>query len=203
MHLPRPYSERRIRGRSPMNVPCRSSLRRDFQDVERDEVRPHTSRNPNDKTIRSGGDSDRSSGARRRTGDQSHDARSRYRRSHQLPQNGLRKQVEAKLGSGGFMLLMKIEQDLLMGELDREHRSVQFALANPLIAKDGSDAAPKVCWYTPRRIAVLENERDGSARVLFDSPESLMGSFGSAAARKIGNSLDQRLIKPAEEVIQI
>jgi hypothetical protein len=101
------------------------------------------------------------------------------------------------------MLLMKIEQDLLMGELDREHRSVQFALANPLIAKDGSDAAPKVCWYTPRRIAVLENERDGSARVLFDSPESLMGSFGSAAARKIGNSLDQRLIKPAEEVIQI
>ena len=69
-----------------------------------------------------------------------------------------------------------------MGELDREHRSVQFALGDPLIAKDGSDAAPKLCWYTPRRIAVIENERDGSARVL--SPESLMGSFGSAAARK-------------------
>jgi uncharacterized protein (DUF302 family) len=113
----------------------------------------------------------------------------------------LRRRIEGRLGPSGFMLLMKIEHDLLMGRLGREHRSVQFAIGNPLIAKDVSDAAPKVCLYTPLRIAVLEDEKDGSTWVLFDSPESLMGSFGSAAARKIGNSLDKRLVKLVEEVL--
>jgi len=113
----------------------------------------------------------------------------------------LRRQVEAKLGPSGFMLLMKIEHDLLMGELGRKHRSVQFAIGNPLIAKDVSDAAAKVCLYTPLRLAVLEDEKDGSTWVMFDSAEGLMGSFGSEAARKIGNSLDQRIIKLVEAAL--
>jgi uncharacterized protein (DUF302 family) len=110
----------------------------------------------------------------------------------------LRRRVEARLGSSGFMLLMKIEHDLLMGDLGRKHRSVQYAIGNPLIAKDVSDAAPKVCLYTPLRLAVLEDESDGSTWVLYDSPESLMGSFGSAAAQKIGSSLNQKLITLVE-----
>jgi len=113
----------------------------------------------------------------------------------------LRRQVEGKLGSSGFMLLMKIEHDLLMGDLGRKHRSVQFAIGNPLIAKDVSDAAPKVCLYTPLRIAVMEDETDGSTWVLFDSAESLMGSFGSAAARSIGNSLDKKIVKLVEQAV--
>jgi uncharacterized protein (DUF302 family) len=113
----------------------------------------------------------------------------------------LRRRIEGRLGSSGFMLLMKVEHDLLMGHLGRKHRSVQFAIGNPLIAKDVSDAAPKVCLYTPLRIAVLEDGKDGSTWVLFDSPESLMGSFGSAAARKIGSSLDKKLVKLVEEVL--
>jgi uncharacterized protein (DUF302 family) len=113
----------------------------------------------------------------------------------------LRRQIEGKLGSSGFMLLMKIEHDLLMGDLGRKHRSVQFAIGNPLIAKDVSDAAPKVCLYTPLRLAVMQDETDGSTWVLFDSAESLMGSFGSAAARKIGNSLDKKIVKLVEQAV--
>jgi hypothetical protein len=64
------------------------------------------------------------------------------------------------------MLLMKIEHDLIMGDLGRSHRSVQYPIGNPLIAKDVSDAAPKVCLYTPLRIAVLEDEKDGSTWIL-------------------------------------
>jgi uncharacterized protein (DUF302 family) len=113
----------------------------------------------------------------------------------------LRRCVEGRLGSSGFMLLMKIEHDLLMGDLGRRHRSVQYAIGNPLIAKDVSDAAPKVCLYTPLRIAVLQDEKDGSTWILYDNPESLMGSFGSAAARKIGSSLNQRLTKLVEAAL--
>jgi uncharacterized protein (DUF302 family) len=64
-----------------------------------------------------------------------------------------------------------------------------------------SDAAPKVCLYTPLRIAVLQDEKDGSTWILYDNPESLMGSFGSAAARKIGSSLNQRLTKLIEAAL--
>lgn len=113
----------------------------------------------------------------------------------------LRRRVESRLGSSGFMLLMKIEHDLLMGDLGRKHRSVQYAIGNPLIAKDVSDAAPKVCLYTPLRIAVLEDEKDGSTWVLYDNPKSLMGSFNSSAAKKIGSSLNQKIIKLVEEAV--
>jgi hypothetical protein len=151
--------------------------------VERDEVRPHTSRNRTTKRF------DQAMTAIEARApvvvqETNHICSVEIPSKPSTPAQWAAKQVEAKLGFSGFMLLMKIEQDLLMGELDREHRSVQFTLGNPLIVKDGSDAAPKLCRYTPRRIAVLENERDGSARILFDSPKSLMGSFGSAAARK-------------------
>jgi Domain of unknown function DUF302 len=73
--------------------------------------------------------------------------------------------------------------------LGREHRSVQYAIGNPLIAKDVSGAAPEVALYTPLRIAVLESEEDGSTSILFDSAESLMGSFGS---EKLHDKLAQR-----------
>jgi uncharacterized protein (DUF302 family) len=122
-------------------------------------------------------------------------------RSGRLDSAELRRRVESRLGPSGFMLLMKIEHDLLMGDLGRKHRSVQYAIGNPLIAKDVSDAAPEVCLYTPLRIAVLEDEKDGSTWVLYDNPESLMGSFGSPAARKIGSSLNQKIIKLVEEAL--
>jgi hypothetical protein len=51
------------------------------------------------------------------------------------------------------------------------------------------------------RIAVLEDEKDGSTWVLYDNPESLMGSFGSSAAKKIGSSLNQKIIKLVEEAL--
>jgi uncharacterized protein (DUF302 family) len=121
--------------------------------------------------------------------------------SHSIDADELTRRISERLGSSGFMILMKIEHDLVMGDLGRTHRSVQFAIGNPLIAKDVSDAAPKVALYTPLRIAVLENGDDGSTTILFDSAESLMGSFGSDAARKIGASLDQKLVKLVEEAL--
>jgi uncharacterized protein (DUF302 family) len=121
--------------------------------------------------------------------------------SHSIDAAELARRISERIGSSGFMILMKVEHDLVMSHLGRKHRSVQFAIGNPLIAMDVSDSAPKVALYTPLRIAVLENEDDGTTTVLFDSAESLMGSFGSDAAREIGSSLDKKLVKLVEEAL--
>jgi uncharacterized protein (DUF302 family) len=115
----------------------------------------------------------------------------------------LTSRIEDRLGSSGFLLLMKVEHDVLMSHLGRKHRSVQYAIGNPLRAKDVSDAAPGAALYTPLRIAVIENEEDGSTSILFDSAESLMGSFGSDVAREIGRSLDQKLVGAAEQAVHV
>lgn len=113
----------------------------------------------------------------------------------------LRRRIEARLGSSGMLLIMKVEHDVILSHFGRKNRSVQYAIGNPLISKDAFDATPKACLYAPLKIAVLENEKDGSTSVMFDSPESLMGSFGSDAARKIGDSLDQKMVELVEQVL--
>ena len=46
----------------------------------------------------------------------------------------LREQIENHLGASGFALFMKVEHDVIMSRLGRTHRSVQYAIGNPLIA---------------------------------------------------------------------
>lgn len=113
----------------------------------------------------------------------------------------LRRRIEARVGSSGMLVIMKVEHDVVLSHFGRTNRSVQYSIGNPLIAKDAFEAAPKACLYAPLRIAVLENEKDGSTSVMFDSPKSLLGSFGSDAARKIGDSLDQRMVELVEQVL--
>jgi uncharacterized protein (DUF302 family) len=112
----------------------------------------------------------------------------------------LRKELERHLGPNGLALFMKVEHDAIMSRLGRSHRSVQYAIGNPLIAKDVSDAAPKVCLYTPLRLAVVEDEDNRVTRIIFDSPESLMGSFGSDVARTIGRMLDHKITRLIEKI---
>lgn len=112
----------------------------------------------------------------------------------------LRKKIENLLGPSGFVIFMKIEHEDIMSRFGRTYRSVQYAIGNPLIAKEVSDDTPDVCLYTPFRLAVLEDKNKSTTHVLFDSPESLMGSFGSEVARKIGQTLNQRIIKLVEQI---
>ena len=112
----------------------------------------------------------------------------------------LRKQLERHLGPGGFALFMKVEHDLIMSRPGRSPRSIQYAIGNPLLAKDISEAAPKACLYAPLRLAIIEDEERGGTSIIFDSPEALMGSFGSDMARTIGRMLDQRITKLIEKI---
>jgi uncharacterized protein (DUF302 family) len=110
-----------------------------------------------------------------------------------LPQDQLRAQVEGLIGSSGFVFFLKVRHDHLFSHCGRTHASVQYAIGNPLIAKDVSDKAPAICLYTPFRLAVYESPETHETIVNFDSPASLFGSFGVPEVTEIGAKLEEKL----------
>jgi uncharacterized protein (DUF302 family) len=110
-----------------------------------------------------------------------------------LPPDQLRARVEGLIGSSGFVFFLKIQHDRLFSHFSRAHASVQYAIGNPLIAKEVSDKAPAVCLYTPFRLAVYESPETHETIVSYDSPASLFGSFGVPEAAEIGAMLEGKL----------
>jgi uncharacterized protein (DUF302 family) len=110
-----------------------------------------------------------------------------------LPQDQLKARVEGLIGSSGFVFFLKVRHDQLFSHFGRTHASVQYAIGNPLIAKDVSDKAPAICLYTPFRLAVYESPETHETIVSYDSPASLFGSFGVPEAAEIGAKLEGKL----------
>ena len=110
-----------------------------------------------------------------------------------LPQDQLRARVEGLIGSSGFVFFMKVRHDGLFSHFGRSRASVQYAIGNPLIAKDVSDKVPAICLYTPLRLAVYESPETRETIVSYDSPASLFGSFGVSEAAEIGVELEGKL----------
>jgi uncharacterized protein (DUF302 family) len=111
----------------------------------------------------------------------------------QLSEAELRAAIERMIGSSGFMMLAKIEHSVLLQRFGRERSSVQYAIGNPFIAHAVSDAAPAACLYAPLLLAVFEQPDEGVTYISYDSPASLMGSFNSKEASKIGALLEDKL----------
>ena len=110
-----------------------------------------------------------------------------------LPQDQLKARVEGLIGSSGFVFFLKVRHDQLFSHFGRTHASVQYAIGNPLIAKDVSDKAPAICLYTPFRLAAYESPETHETIVSYDSPASLFGSFGVPEAAEIGAKLEGKL----------
>ena len=110
-----------------------------------------------------------------------------------LPQDQLKARVEGLIGSSGFVFFMKARHDQLFSHFGRTHASVQYAIGNPLIAKEVSDKAPAICLYTPFRLAVYESPETHETIVSFDSPASLFDSFDVPEAAEIGAKLEGKL----------
>src|SRR6516162_4564606 len=110
-----------------------------------------------------------------------------------LPQDQLRARVEGLIGSSGFMFFLKVRHDGLFSHFGRTHASVQYAIGNPLIAKDVSDKAPAICLYTPLRLAVYESPETHETVASYDSPASLFGSFGVLEVAAVGDVLEEKL----------
>src|SRR5262245_41394577 len=110
-----------------------------------------------------------------------------------LPEHELRARIEGLIGSSGFVLFLKVQHDHLFSHLGRTHASVQYAIGNPLIAKEVSDKAPAICLYTPFRLALYESPETKETIVIYDSPASLLGSFGVPEAAEIRATLESKL----------
>ena len=110
-----------------------------------------------------------------------------------LPPEQLRARVEGLIGSSGFVFFLKVRHDGLFSHFGRTHASVQYAIGNPLIAKDVSDKAPAICLYTPLRLAVYESPETHETVASYDSPASLFGSFGVLEVAAVGDVLEEKL----------
>jgi uncharacterized protein (DUF302 family) len=111
-----------------------------------------------------------------------------------LPEDQLRERCASLIGSSGFVFFLKIRHHHLFSHFGRTYASIQYAIGNPLIAKEVSDKVPAICLYTPFRLAVYESPETHETIVSFDSPASLFGSFGVPEAAEIGAMLEARVL---------
>ena len=110
-----------------------------------------------------------------------------------LPQDELRARVASLIGSSGFMVFFKIRHDSLFSQFGRTRASVQYAIGNPLIAKEVTDKAPAICLYAPLRLAVYESPDTRETIVSYDSPASLFSSFSVPEATDVGAMLARKM----------
>ena len=110
-----------------------------------------------------------------------------------LPQDDLRERVARLIGPSGFMIFLKIRHDSLFSQFGRTRASVQYALGNPLIAKEVTDKAPAICLYAPLRLAVYESPDTRETIVSYDSPASLFSSFSVPEATDVGAMLARKM----------
>lgn len=69
---------------------------------------------------------------------------------------------------------------------------VQYLVGNHTIAERMYRHVPAVMLYAPLRLLLTEQD-DGSARVTFDRPSTLFGSFGVDEVTSVGKELDEKL----------
>jgi len=110
-----------------------------------------------------------------------------------LPWDDLRERVARLIGPSGFMIFLKVRHDNLFSQFGRTRASVQYAIGNPLIAKEVTDKAPAICLYAPLRLAVYESPETRETIVIYDDPASLFGSFGVPEATDVGAMLGRKM----------
>jgi uncharacterized protein (DUF302 family) len=113
------------------------------------------------------------------------------------PIAGIRASIQAQATPSGFVLLAKIDHQLLE-HLGRKGKSIQYAIGNPLVAAELTSATSGAALYAPFRLAVIEDAIGDTTTILCDDPADLMGSFGNAEAAKIGLELSSKVRKLLE-----
>lgn len=101
--------------------------------------------------------------------------------------------VQSNLGRSGLMLFAEFD---LGAVLRRETGSdtpnvIRLVVGNPLIMKDMVKHVPDAGSYAP--VTVLIDERPDGVHVSYDTMESLLRPYGSAAALAVARNLDTKI----------
>jgi uncharacterized protein (DUF302 family) len=103
-----------------------------------------------------------------------------------------RKELEAMVGPSGFMLFRTSNHGLVLRLVGQQRKAMQYLLGNPLFAVEMTRHAIGAALYAPLRVLIYEVE-DGSTRVEYDLPSSLLGQFKNEHVDRMAESLDRKL----------
>jgi uncharacterized protein (DUF302 family) len=109
------------------------------------------------------------------------------------------KVFRAREGSSGFMRFDTIDHGKWLDLVGQPAKAIMYIIGNPLIAKTMLAHDIRVGLNVPVRIFIYQHG-DGSTRVAYDLPSSLMSGLQNSAVSDAAYKLDAKLIALAEEI---
>jgi uncharacterized protein (DUF302 family) len=105
----------------------------------------------------------------------------------------LKSVIEKGLSEAGLMLFMQLDHGaVLRKETGRDiPRIIRFVIGNPLIMKEMAKHVPDAGSYAP--VTVLVDERADGVHLSYDTMESFLAPYASAAALEVARELDRKV----------
>jgi len=105
----------------------------------------------------------------------------------------------AQEGSSGFMRFDTIDHGKWLGLIGKRAKAVMVILGNPLIARTMLMHDIRAGLNVPVRLLIYQHA-DGSTRVAYDLPSSLMSGLGNTDVTAAATKLDARLTALAQAI---
>jgi uncharacterized protein (DUF302 family) len=109
------------------------------------------------------------------------------------------KLVREREGSSGFMRFLTIDHGW-MSRYGSPARSRMYTMGNPLIAQTMLRHSVAAGLNVPIRLLIYEDLENGTTRLAYDLPSSLMSVLNNAAVTAAAQKLDAKLISLAVQV---
>jgi hypothetical protein len=100
--------------------------------------------------------------------------------------------LQAMEGEQNLMIFWKLNHGGLFSLIGQSCNAMRYTIGNPRIALQMTRHDVRAALYVPFNILVTEND-DGSVRVEYDVPSSLLGQFGNTDVLQIARQLDQKI----------
>jgi hypothetical protein len=100
--------------------------------------------------------------------------------------------LQAMEGEQSLMIFSKLNHGGLFSLIGQSRKAMRYTIGNPRIALQMTRHDVRAALYVPFNILVIEND-DGSTRVEYDLPSSLLGQFGDPDILQIATQLDQKI----------
>ncbi len=100
--------------------------------------------------------------------------------------------VSGMVGDLDFMILAKLDQGPLVSLMGKRKKMTVYLIGNPVLANRMYEINPAIGVYAPLRVLVYEGN-DGSTRVTYDLPSTLLGQFKDEDVKSVAHMLDEKL----------
>jgi hypothetical protein len=95
-------------------------------------------------------------------------------------------------GEQNLMIFWRLNHGGLFSLIGQSCNAMRYTIGNPRIALQMTRHDVGAALYVPFNILVIEND-DGSVRVEYDLPSSVLGQFGNPDILQIASQLDQKI----------